>query len=210
MNYSELSCAEFCEKLSTKAPVPGGGGVSALVGALAAALGSMVGALTVGKKKYAASEPEIRREMEKTDALRRELLALIEEDARAFAPLARAYGMPKETDAQKALKEKVLEKCLKDAADVPFRILKKIGEAVPCISVFADKGSVIALSDAGVAASLAGAAMKSAALNVSVNTRLMKDRTFAAGLNAQTAEILERSLPEAERIYEKVRSRLSN
>jgi formiminotetrahydrofolate cyclodeaminase len=209
MRYSELSCIEFTEMLASRAPVPGGGGVSALVGALSAALCSMVGNLTVGKKKYADVEEEIRACMEQTDQMRVDLLALIEADAEAFEPLSKAYGLPKETEEEKRKKEQTLEVCLKRAADAPYQIMKKVCELIPLIEVFAEKGSVIALSDAGVAAALSSAALKSADLNVRINTRLMKDRAYADQLNRECNRILSEEIPLADRILKSVTKRLS-
>ena len=94
MNITEKSCVEFVNALATKAPVPGGGGASALVGAIGTALGNMVGSLTVGKKKYADVEAEMQELKEKCDQLQSELLELVEKDAEVFAPLAQAYGRP--------------------------------------------------------------------------------------------------------------------
>ena len=104
MSFINKSCKDFTEVLASKAPVPGGGGASALVGALGMALGNMVGALTVGKKKYAAVEEEIKALMAQAETLQTELLSLVEKDAEVFAPLAAAYSMPKETEEEKAEK----------------------------------------------------------------------------------------------------------
>ena len=120
MKITDNSCAAFVSVLATKAPVPGGGGASALCGAIGTALGNMVGSLTVGKKKYAAVEPEIKAMQAQCDAIQAELLALVERDAEVFAPLAAAYGLPKDTEEQRAHKEAVME-AMKDLLYVPFR-----------------------------------------------------------------------------------------
>ena len=108
----EKKTTEFLEELSSSAPVPGGGGASAAAGAYAAALGLMVGNLTTGKKKYADVEEEICESMKKLEQLRDKLTRLVDEDAKAFEPLSKAYGMPKETEEQKKLKEQVMETAL--------------------------------------------------------------------------------------------------
>ena len=106
MGFSTSPCNEFVEVLASKAPVPGGGGASALVGAVGTALGNMVGSLTVGKKKYADVEEEMYQLKAKADQLQADLLRLIERDAEVFEPLAKAYGMPRETEEEKAEKAK--------------------------------------------------------------------------------------------------------
>ena len=116
MGFSTVPCNEFVEVLGSKAPVPGGGGASALVGAVGTALGNMVGALTVGKKKYADVEEEMKELMAKATTLQDELLHLIERDAEVFEPLSKAYGMPRETEEEKAEKARVMEIVLKDDA----------------------------------------------------------------------------------------------
>ena len=208
MRYTDLSCVEFAERLSSKDAVPGGGGASALAAALAAALSNMVGNLTVGKKKYADVEEELRGLMEKLQVLRTELLELVEEDARSFEPLSKAYGLPKETEGEKAYKQEVMEKCLNDAARVPLEIMRKIAEIVPMTRTFADKGSVIAVSDAGVSAALCSAAMRSAALNVYINTGMMKDRACAEKLDEECKELIRVYCAQADQVYADVSARL--
>ena len=139
MGYSTLKCTEFVEVLASKAPVPGGGGASALVGAIGTALCNMVGSLTVGKKKYAAVEAEISGLMEKATELQNALLELIEKDAEVFEPLSRAYGLPKETEEERAEKARVMEGCLRDACSVPMDIMRRCCEVIDLIGVFAEK-----------------------------------------------------------------------
>ena len=176
MEFSKKPCDEFVEVLATKAPVPGGGGASALVGALGTALGNMVGSLTVGKKKYADVEAEILELKAKSDQLQKHLLHLIEKDAEVFEPLSKAYGLPKNTEEEKAAKAKIMEAALKEACSVPMEIMEKCCEAIDVIEIFAKKGSVIAISDAGVGAAFLKAALEGASLNVFINTKSMTDR----------------------------------
>ncbi|MCR5215424.1 MAG: cyclodeaminase/cyclohydrolase family protein [Lachnospiraceae bacterium] len=208
MNFTEYSCKDFVDILSTKAPVPGGGGASALVGALGTALGNMVGSLTVGKKKYAAVEEEIIALQKKATQLQNQFLHLVEEDARVFEPLSKAYALPKETEEEKAEKDRVMAIVLKDACEVPMQIMEKCCEAIDLIEEFAAKGSVIALSDAGVGASFAKAALYGASLNVYINTKSMKDRDLAQGFNARADEMLSTYGKKADAIFENVRGRL--
>ena len=208
MGFSDKSCSEFVEVLATKAPVPGGGGASAMVGALATALGNMVGSLTVGKKKYAAVEEEMWALKDRCDRLQKDFLHLVERDAEVFEPLARAYSMPKNTEEEKAEKARVMEIVLRDACSVPMEIMEKCCEAIDIIAVFAEKGSVIAISDAGVGAAFAKAALKGASLNVYINTKSMADRALAEELNAKCDRMLEEYTGKADEIFDSVLGRL--
>ena len=200
---TEQTCAAFTELLASKAAVPGGGGASALVAALGAALGGMVGALTVGKAKYAAVEPEIRDLMDRAEALRQKLLACVDKDAEAFAPLAAAYGIPKNDPTR----DTVMEACLRQAASVPVEILDLSCEMIELHRQFADKGSALAVSDAATGVVLCWGAMYGAAVNVKVNTKAMKDRTYAEKLNRHVDEQMEKYWKIAERVYEDVYGR---
>lgn len=208
MEMMEQSCTRFLAELAGKAPVPGGGGASALVGAAGVALGNMVGCLTTGKKKYAAVEADIQALNAKAEALRRELEALVQADAEAFAPLAAAYGLPKDTPAQAAHKAAVLEAALDTACAVPLEIMQKCAEGIVLVEQYAAKGSVLAVSDAGCAAALCKAALQSASLNVFINTKLMTDRTHAAALDAQADALLNEYVPRADAVFASVTNKL--
>lgn len=208
MTFSDITLSDFVSQLSTKAPVPGGGGASALVGAVGSALGCMVGSLTVGKKKYAAVEGEIKELMEKSQALQKRLLALIDKDAEAFEPLSKAYSLPKETEEEKAHKAQVMAVVLKEASDVPMEIMECCCQALDLIAEYAEKGSVIAISDAGVAAAMCVSALKGASLNVFINTKSMEDRALAEELNKKAGGMLDKYVPYGDEIFAKVRGRL--
>lgn len=208
MKFVDKTCTEFVSVLASKAPVPGGGGASALVGALGTALGSMVGSLTVGKKKYAAVEEDIKGLMKQAEVLQAELLALVEKDAEVFAPLAAAYGMPKETEEEKAEKARVMELVLKDACSVPLEIMEKCCQAIDLHREFAEKGSVLAVSDAGVGVIFAKAALQGASLNVFINTGSMQDRAYAETLNEKAEKMLMEYTVAADEVYAKVYSQL--
>lgn len=208
MDFTKYTCEEFVDILSTKAPVPGGGGASALVGALGCALGNMVGSLTVGKKKYADVEADIIVLKEKADILQKELLRLVQEDAKVFEPLSKAYGMPKETEEEKAEKARVMAVVLKDACSVPMEIMRKCCEALDLIEEFAAKGSVIALSDAGVGAAFCKAALLGASLNVFINTKSMENREYAESLNSEAERMIADYSLKADEIFDSVKGRL--
>ncbi|MDY3869095.1 MAG: cyclodeaminase/cyclohydrolase family protein [Pyramidobacter sp.] len=210
MNITDKSCADFVSVLATKEPVPGGGGASALVGAIGTALGNMVGSLTVGKKKYADVEAEMLELKRRCYALQSELLDLAEKDAEVFAPLAKAYGLPKDTEEQRREKERVMEAALKAACDVPLCIMEKCCDAVGLMADFAKKGSRLAVSDAGVGAAMCRAALEGAALNVFINTKAMTNREYAAQINLKAEHMLSAYRAQADEIYCNVLESLKN
>ena len=176
----DKSVTEFTELIASTAPAPGGGGASAAVAAVAVALGDMVGELTVGKKKYADVEDDIRALMARAQELRVRLLELIDEDDENFTPLSKAYGIPKDAPGR----DEELERCLRIAASAPLEIFNICCEIIELQDEFAHKGSRLMLSDAATGAAFARAALLGAAANVRVNTKLMKDREYAEKLNA--------------------------
>ena len=208
MGFTQNTCEEFVEVLASKAPVPGGGGASALVGAVGMALGNMVGSLTVGKKKYADVEADIIALKEKATALQADFLRLVDKDAEVFAPLSKAYGMPKETEEEKAEKARVMAIVLKDACSVPMEIMEKCCEAIDVIEEFAAKGSALAISDAGVGVAFCKSALLGASLNVFINNKSMADKEYAAQLNEKADKMIEEYGKKADEIFEKVNARL--
>lgn len=210
MEMMEKSCGQFLAELAGKAPTPGGGGASALVGAAGVALGNMVGSLTTGKKKYAAVEADIQALNARAETLRGELEALVQADAEAFAPLAAAYSLPKDTPEQAAHKAAVLEKALDAACAVPLQIMEKCAEGITLAEEYAAKGSVLAVSDAGCAAALCKAALQAASLNVFINTKLMADRSRADVLDAKADNLLNEFVPRADAVFESVMQKLRN
>ena len=201
MEFTKRSCEEFVEVLASSAPVPGGGGAAALVGAVGTALGNMVGSLTVGKKKYADVEEEMTALKAKSDELQWELLDLVAQDAVCFEPLAKAYGIPKDDPTR----EQVLEEATLEACSVPMKIMETCCKAIDVIRVFAQKGSRLAVSDAGCGAACCKAALMSASLNVFINTKSMKDREKAESLNTQANAMLDQYCAMADEIFAEVR-----
>ena len=204
MSFSEKSCKEFTDELSTKAPVPGGGGASALVGSVGVALGSMVANLTAGKKKYAEFEDDIQRILAESETLKDHVLGLADEDAKVFEPLSRAYGIPKDDPTRDA----VMEDALKKASSVPLEIMKDCCRAIDMHAELSEKGSMLAISDVGVGAVCCKAALMGASLNVFINTKSMKDRVFAGKLNAEADAMLEKYTKIADETFDSVLGRL--
>lgn len=202
VDYTQNSCREFVSELGSSAPTPGGGGAAALVGAVGTALGRMVGALTVGKKKYAGVEAEIAVLMERCDRLQAALLDQVAADAAGFEPLARAYSIPRD-DPQR---ERRIEEASVAACEVPMKIMELCCEAIEAISVFAAKGSRLAVSDAGCGAACCKAALQSASLNVFINTKGLRDREVADELNIRAHAMLDRYCAMADEVFEGVMS----
>ena len=197
----EQKTTDFLEVLSSAAPVPGGGGASAAVGAFASALGMMVANLTIGKKKYADVEAEIIERKERLLVLQKKLIELTDKDAEAFEPLSKAYGLPKETKEQIEEKERVMEKALYEASIVPLEIMKTVSEVMDELKALGEKGSRIAISDVGVVVLFARAALEGASLNIYINTRLMKDREQAERLNRESDHMITEVRKLQEEIY---------
>ena len=202
MDFTQNSCREFVEVLASNAPVPGGGGAAALVGAIGTALGNMVGSLTVGKKKYAAVEAEIIALKAKCDDLQKQLLDQVEADEVNFLPLAKAYGIPKDDPNR----DKVLEEATIIACSTPMHIMELCCEALDCIAVFAAKGSRLAVSDAGCGAVCCKAALQAASLNVFINTKSLKNRDVAEEMNRRANLMLNKYCQMADEIFDEVKA----
>ena len=202
MDMTLASCREFVTVLASDAPAPGGGGAAALVGAIGTALGNMVGSLTVGKKKYAAVEAEIIALKAKCDELQKQLLDQVEADEVNFLPLAKAYGIPKDDPNR----DKVMEEATIIACSTPMHIMELCCEAIEAIAVFAEKGSRLAVSDAGCGAVCCKAALQAASLNVFINTKSLKNREVAEEMNAKANGMLDKYCAMADGIFEQVRA----
>lgn len=196
MKMLEQSAVDFIGALSSNAPVPGGGGASATVGALAAALGMMVTNLTIGKKKYADYEEELIRCCSELEGLRDRLITLTDKDAEAFEPLSRAYSLPKDAPDY----EHIMEEALLTASLAPLEIMDTALECAHVLEVLVEKGSRLAISDVGVGIYFAQAAIEGASLNVYINTKMMKDRTRAEALNDRADAIIREGAALKEKI----------
>ena len=194
----------WLETLASKAPVPGGGGASALGGSVAAALGQMVSNLTIGKKKYADVEEEVQELIGKLQALQNDFLDLADQDARVFAPLAAAYSLPASTEEEKQVKARIMEENLLAASLVPLQMMEKALETIEILEFLGEKGSRMAVSDVGVAVQFARTALTGAVMNVYINTKSMKNREKAEKLNAKAKKLIEEGTRQADEIYAKV------
>lgn len=204
------SIEEFLISLSSKSPVPGGGGACALGGAIGSSLGSMVGNLTLGKKKYLSVQEDIQVLLEKLSQNTSELLLLMDKDAYAFEPLSKAYALPKETEEEKLYKEQVMEKCLYDASLVPLEIMEQAYKGILLQEKMAEKGTQIAISDVAVGVMFLRSALLGAAVNVWINTKSMKNRKVAERLNQRVEELKQTGTQKADFIFDKVTSKLQS
>ena len=200
------SLKEFSEMTSTKDPVPGGGGVTALAGSLASALAQMVCNLTIGKKSYLQYTDELISIRKELDILRNNLLDCINKDAEAFKPLAEAYSLPKDSEGY----AENLEKCLKDAAASPMLILKYCSRVIDLDERLAVIGSKISVSDAATSVMLAHGGLYCAYVNILVNTSLMKDEQYAKQINKEAVDLLDEYSVKALNIYDDICRRLTN
>lgn len=197
MNHlTSLSCNAFAEALAARAPVPGGGGAAAMVGALGTALCSMAGNFTAGKKKFAAVEADVQRILADCEALRIRFLELVDMDAEAFVPMSKAYAIPKDDPNR----EQILEEAAQNACKAPLEMVSCCAKVLVLLEEMLEKGSRLLLADVGCGALLCRAAMESAAMNVFVNTAVLRDRKTAAKLEQQVDEVLKVCLPLADKI----------
>ncbi len=204
----EQSCNDFISKLASQEPTPGGGGASALVGALGMALGSMVGNLTLGRKKYAEVEPQIRDLLVRSAELTEQLKSLVARDAEAFQPLAKAYGLPQNTDSEKAERETVMQAALLTAVQPPLEIARVCVQTIRLHAEYARIGTRIAISDIGVGVAFCKAALQGAALNVLINTRMLKDAVVKEALEQEIAGLVAAGSELADRIYAEIEQQL--
>lgn len=206
--FIEYSCVDFTDRLSSKSPVPGGGGASAMVGALGIALGSMVCNYTIGKKKYKNVEEDVRLVLQKAKKLQDEYLELVDRDAEVFKPLSRAYKMPKKTKEERIKKAETMEQSLKNACTVPLRIMEISHEAINLHEELANKGSKIVISDVGVGVLFCKAALQGGSLNVYINTSSIKDTEFVEKANKKAMKLLDKGIQKADRVYENIQNKI--
>ena len=201
--------SNFLNELASNSPTPGGGSVAALAGALGAALISMVGNLTVGKKKYEDVEEEIKRILSSSEKLRYELSQLIEDDVKVFNNFMSTYKMPKETEDEKRVRAEKIQESLIKAAKVPLKVAYKCLDILSLSKEVAEKGNINVVSDAGVAALLAEAALESAILNVKINLKMIKDEKTKEELSSSIQELLLKEKGQKEKVLEIVEQKIS-
>ena len=202
------SLTGFLGAVASSAPAPGGGSVAAHVGALGAALAQMVAGLTIGKKKYAAVDSEMKELAIRAAALANTLSALVKRDAEAYTRVSDAYSLPKETDSEKSTRDAAIQAALVEAADVPLETARACAEVADLALAAAERGNTNAASDAGVAALLAEAGCKGASYNVLINAASITDKSVAARLREDVEGVVRRVSEVAAKVAAKVEAAL--
>jgi formiminotetrahydrofolate cyclodeaminase len=204
----DQSITVFLNELASKTSTPGGGSAAAIMGAMGAALVSMVCNLTIGKKNYAEVEEELKSVLARAEAVRERLMDIIQADVEVFNQVMSAYGLPKDTEEQKAARSHAIQVALKAATEVPLDCARACLEIIKLSQIVAEKGNLNVISDAGVGVLAAYAALRSAALNVYINAKGIKDEAFAKARLAELEKILEGTDTLTESIYQRVNGKL--
>jgi len=207
---TKKTLAAFLDELASSSPAPGGGSVAALAGAVGAALTSMVCNLTIGKKKYAAVDEEMKKILVQAEEMRELFTALIDKDTEAFNKVMEALSLPKETEPQKALRSAAIREATKEATNVPLEVMKHCIDALALTQQVADSGNVNSVSDAGVSAYMLHAAVESAALNVRINLNNLNDSEFVGWKTDEMESLRATSRMMLEEIQGIVAEKLKN
>ena len=206
--FKEQQLQTFLDQLASKASTPGGGSAAAIMGAMGAALISMVANLTVGKKKYEDVDAEMQGFLEQSEALRTRLTGMIQADVDVFDRVMAAYGMARETEADKEQRSQAIQAALKEATDVPLACAQLCADVIELCRPVAEKGNLNVISDAGVAVLAAHAALRSAALNVYINIGGIRDNDFVNDRREKLEFVLSGAGIATETVYELVKSKL--
>jgi formiminotetrahydrofolate cyclodeaminase len=198
----------FLDELASGAPTPGGGSAAAVIGAMGAALISMVCNVTIGKKGHEAVEAEMRSVKDDSERLRAQLTSMVADDIAAFDGLMAAYRLPKVSDEEKSQRAAAIQSTLRAATETPLACARACAQVVALSRRAGEKGYAGVVSDAGVGVLAANAALRSAALNVYINAPSLKDRSYAEAALAEVEKLLAESARESEAVFELVRGRL--
>lgn len=205
---SAVPLEHFLDDLASGEPVPGGGSVAALSGALAASLLSMVCRLTIGKSGYEEVEPEMRVLLARSEELGRELRDLMQTDIDAYGRVMQAYRHPKATEQDKNRRTAAIQEALKYASSVPLHVAELCSTLVELSSAVAEKGNKNAASDAGVGALMAEAGLRGAALNVAINLATIKDAAFVSSHRTKIADLTARAAERKQQILRGIEDKL--
>jgi methenyltetrahydrofolate cyclohydrolase len=207
---TEHSIEQFLDDLASAHPTPGGGSAAAVMGAMGAALVSMVCNVSFGKKGCEAAEPELRNMLVRSEELRRRLAAMVAEDIAAFDSLMAAYKLAKSSDEEKARRAETIQACLERATEVPLECARACFQVVGMARRAAELGYKHVISDVGVGVAAADAALRSAALNVFINAPALKDRRFASSALEEVEGLAKTSAVDTEATYAAVRIKLES
>jgi len=208
MKLVQLLTEEFVQKVASEAPAPGGGSVSALAGALAAALCAMVARLTLGKEKYRDTWQEMEKIRDSADALMRRLLELVDEDTAAYNDVLSAFKLPRDSDAQRTARQAAIRSAVQRATAVPMETLRNVTGLMALAEAAVEKGNPNCLSDAGVAAHLIRAAASGAAYNVRINLSGLDDQRVSTQMKLETTELLSKVMSGVAKLQETLNKRL--
>jgi methenyltetrahydrofolate cyclohydrolase len=207
---TENSLDQFLHDLASGNPTPGGGSAAAIMGAMGAALVSMVCNVSFGKKGCEAAEPELRNMLVRSEELRRHLAAMVAEDIAAFDSLMAAYKLAKSSDEEKARRAETIQACLERATEVPLECARACSQVVAMARRAADLGYKHVISDVGAGVAAADAALRSAALNVFINAPSLKDRRFATSAIEEVERLARTSAADSEGTYAAVRFKMES
>lgn len=200
----EQTVSAFLDALASERSTPGGGSAAAVAGAMGAALLGMVGNLTLGKKKYAGVQPRVKAALRRTEALRHDLQTVVAADVAAFDRVMAAYALPRGPGSERDKRAQELESALHEATLVPMRCAELCVEVLEIAGEVAGIGNRNVLSDVGAGVACAHGALKTAALNVYINTASMKDEAFAAAQLERLGDLLGRGNARYDAVYREV------
>jgi len=189
----KMNLVEFADETASESPAPGGGSISAYVGALGISLGTMVANLSSHKKGWDARWEEFSKWAEKGQKIKNELLKLVDEDTNAFNKIMTAFGMPKSTADEKKERDKAIQSATKYATEIPFRVMQLSFESMEIIKAMVEKGNPNSVTDAGVGALCARSAVMGASMNVRVNSKSLTDKKFARSIVQKAKNIEEKA-----------------
>ncbi len=204
----DMNLTEFADETASESPAPGGGSISAYVGSLGAALGTMVANLSAHKRGWDERWEEFSDWAEKGMAVEKELLSLVDEDTNAFNRIMDAFGLPKGTDEEKAARKKAIDDATKYAIEVPFRVMKVAFKGFEVIRAMAEVGNPNSVTDAGVGALCVRSAVMGAFLNVKINAAGLDDKSFVEGILAEGKAIEDKAIQEEKEILEIVNGKI--
>lgn len=208
--FLDQTVQAYVDVAASNAPTPGGGSISALAGALGNAMASMAANFTLGKKKFAEVEPEIRSILDSLDASRTVFLSCVDEDAKAFAAIGEAYSLPKDTDEQKTARRDAIQQSLAGAMQVPLRILQETAKCIGLLPRLAEIGNPNLVSDTGVAAILLEAAAQGAILNIKINLASLKDEHTVAKTEEEMNALIEKITSNKSQTMKTVNNKISS
>jgi formiminotetrahydrofolate cyclodeaminase len=201
--YADGTLRDYLEAASSGRPTPGGGSVAACTGALGMSMACMAANFTVGKKKYAPVEAEVKELLSVCRGARDELLSLVDEDVAAYGAVSKAYGMPKGTDEEQGARRAAIQEALVVAMAPPLKVVRATRAALAALVRLAEIGNPNLISDVGVAALMAEAALRAGKLNVEINLKSLKDEALVERTRGEIAEAAAEAAENAAAVMER-------